>query len=103
MKIKVCPDFESTGLWGEDEMMIEYEELFMTKELIEKFKAWINFYDNKCHDHNYNFVEGSEIELNRRGKELAAELKICNPMVEIEYMGETPEAMLEPVAINNLS
>lgn len=103
MKIKVCPDFESTGLWNEDETMAEYEDIFVPNELIAKFKDWIDFYDKKCHDYNYNFLEGSEEELNHRGVELAKELKKANPMLDIEYVGEAPECMLEPIVIDNLS
>jgi hypothetical protein len=48
--IVVMADFSSTGLWRKGKksicgLMIEYEDLGLSKNLIKQFKAWANAYD----------------------------------------------------------
>ena len=101
MKVRVSPDFCSTGLWGEDDGMIEFNEIDLPADLIKEIKSWIDFYDEECHDDDFNFKDdGVDIELNDRGRRIARKIKLLHPEIEVEYFGEIADDMLNPEPIN---
>lgn len=101
MKLKICPDFESSGIWDSDEMMVEFEDIHLPHELVREFKAWLEFYEEKCHDKDYAFLENSAYAhtLNEWGLALARKVKAVYPGDEVVYVGEVEDAMLEPVEV----
>lgn len=92
MKIKVMPDFCSSGIWNAaGGGMIEYEDLKMPNDLIKDFEAWIDYYD-KSWDKNYSKPNPIRAKnFNRVGKELAQRLKNLHTNLEIYYVGENED------------
>jgi len=88
--IKVFPDFCSSGIWGHpDGVMIDFEELSISKELQKEFEDWINFYDDECTGRpSYCLLKKKEKVLNKRGIELARKLKQELPNKTVYYWPE---------------
>lgn len=95
MRIKVSPDICSTGLWDEDEVMIEYEDLNLPEELAAAFKSWIEFYDKECLDEDYNFKPSMSKQMNEIGRNLAKKLKMVRSEDEIMYQGEDGKSVFD--------
>lgn len=103
MKIKVCPDFCSTGLWNEDDggTMLEFEELGLPKELQDEIDEWLKFYD-KCHDKKlFSFIATVKRtkQLNDKGLKIAKQIKKLRHSDVVVYMGETKGKMLKEKVI----
>jgi len=93
------PDFESTGLWNQEDrgIMFEFEELYLSEELQVEFLNWIEFYDN-----NYDFVHSilnQSEKTNEMGLQLAKKIKELFPDDYVEYVGEDTKKILEPIEI----
>lgn len=104
MKIQVCPDFCSSGLWDEDEggVMVDYEDLGLPQYLIKDFEDWIEYYDGKCHEHDkYTFIPGMGKVLNERGLALAMHLKTLKSNLVVLYRGEDEDGVWDPVEIKS--
>jgi hypothetical protein len=102
MRIRVCPDFNSTGLWDEDNggVMLEYEDLDIPQYLIDDFKDWIRYYSDRCHEHDkYTFIPGMGKVLNERGLALALHLKTLKPHLVILFWGEDEDGIWDPKEI----
>jgi hypothetical protein len=103
-EITVMADFSSSGLWVSNQgHMIEYEDLNLSKELINEFENWIEFYDCKCHTPDLTFKSEMAKEFNTIGKELAKKLKKLFPNMKIIYKGETDSGMLNGEEVLNIS
>ena len=104
MKLKVMPDFCSSGIWNcDNECMVDFDELNLPKDLVEDILCWIDFYDDECHEHeNFSFIadEYKTDRLNKWGYKLAYSIKELYPNFDIVYIGENKENILEPITIN---
>ena len=104
-KILVFPDFCSSGLWdGSDKhhVMIEYEDLGLSRKLIKEFKHWVNdMYDAGYRHRNYDGLRKKAVmPVYREGLRLAGEIKKLVPKTEVEYWGELYRCELKKVKIN---
>jgi len=99
MKIRIMPDFESTGLWNQEDrgVMFEFEDLYLPKELQVEFSNWIEFYDNN-YDLDHSILNQSE-KMNEMGLELAKKIKALYPDDYVEYVGEDSKKVLKPIEI----
>ena len=80
--------------------MIEFTTLDLPSDLIKEIQNWISFYDEECHDDDFNFKGSGEVELNERGMKIAQKIKELHPTDDVEYFGEIEDDMLDPVTIN---
>ena len=93
MRLRVMPDFTSSGIWGEDQdgketCMVDFDELGISKELEQEFEKWIYFYDS-CFDKDYSFFKPGKAKIvNETGFELAKKLKREFPNTEIWFWEE---------------
>ena len=88
-EILIMPDFCSTGIWdGTDGIMIDYEDLNLSKELIQQFIKWINFYD-AGYKKDYSGLKKQTIKpMNIEGMRLAKEIKKLYPFDKVIYKAE---------------
>jgi hypothetical protein len=98
-RIRIMPDFASTGLWDQTKQpmktcggMIEYDELKLSRELIKEFKVWIEYYEDSF-DSNYSIKPGRARWFNRIGKGLAQKVKDKFPQTIVTYWGETSQGL----------
>jgi hypothetical protein len=96
-KITIMPDVCSSGLWeSKAGVMLEYEDITTTPELIKEIKAWIEFYDRECLTRpDYDFVSEKALELNDRGLEIAKKVKQLNPDSIVGYVGESKNCIFD--------
>jgi hypothetical protein len=103
-KLKVMPDFMSSGIWNMEwpdkrGLMIGYENLKISKNLIKEFEAWIRYYDT-CFKSDYStFKKNKSKKLNDWGRQLATKLKKELPTVHVEYVGEDEMGIFNPEEI----
>lgn len=87
MKIKVMPDFSSSGLWNlEDEgVMIELDEVPDLPELLKlRIEKWIRLYGELCPDGDWiNDMAKLEL-LNSETMMIGVQLKKLNPEWHVE-------------------
>jgi len=88
--IVVMPDFCSSGLWnGKDGIMIDYEELNLSKQLIKDFSNWINYLYDKGYKKDYSGLRNNWVAtVYEEGFRLAKELKKLFPDIKIIYKSE---------------
>ena len=88
--IKVMPDFCSSGIWDyRTGVMIDYEDLSISKDLKKAFKDWIEFYDTKCTSkRTYCVLKSKEQILNKKGRELSCRLKKELPKTDVYHFAE---------------
>jgi hypothetical protein len=87
--LKVMADFTSSGIWNdEDNVMVDYDELKISPELVKQFEAWIDFYDTCFKSDFFTFKKGKAKKMNEMGMWLAKELKKEMPKVVIYYWEE---------------
>lgn len=88
--IKVMFDFCSSGIWNlKNGVMIDYDEINISKELEKNFETWIDETDTEHTDRETYFVkQNSEDIVNNRGRELARRLKREKPEFTIYYVPE---------------
>lgn len=100
MKLKIMPEFSSSGIWDLDRggTMVDYDKLKLSESLIEEFEGWIKFYDDSFEGEYDHMKKGSEY-LNRKGRQLARMIKSLFPHAVIMYWGEDEKGLLEPVEI----
>ena len=95
------PDFSSSGIWDEDDcgIMIELEDLNIPYLLKLMFIDWIELYE-ECWDHSYTFMYDEKSKLmNKRGLQLAKQLKKYYKDVKIIYKGESDAGLHGDVEI----
>lgn len=88
--IRIFPDFSSSGIWENAPRytMIEYEELKLSKELINEFKEWIDYYEDSF-DETYSKPDAKRAKIfNQTGIKLAKKIKQLYPKCHIEYWAE---------------
>ena len=90
-KIKVMPEFESTGIWDyETDEMLDLLVLDLSENLIHTLDSWTEFYE-ECFVNNGTYdtmIPDKCLELNSRGLEIAKRIKVLYPNIEVVYMGE---------------
>lgn len=100
-KLKVMADFCSSGIWDKDTgIMVEYEDLDITEKLCLDFKEWIFFYDNSCPPPRCTLKADHVKALNSLGRSLAVELSRQLKEVEVFFVGEDENKMLEEEKIS---
>jgi|WetSurMetagenome_2_1015567.scaffolds.fasta_scaffold1223865_1 hypothetical protein len=100
-KLLVTPEICSTGIWDGVEGMIEFKELELPHNLQKEFEEWINYYDIECHKTRHFLFDGSKAEeLNKRGRDLALNLKKIYPDVIVAYRGEDNIGVVPDIIIN---
>ena len=102
-KIKVMPDFCSSGIWENDfprhVCMIDYEDLGLPRKLVKEFEAWIELYDRGSR-RNYDGLRQKAVPvIYREGLRLAREIKRLFPKVEVEYWAELGRCKLKKMKI----
>ena len=99
MRIRVMPEFCSTGLWDLDHknMMIDFEELKIPKDLIQEIEKWIDDYDFN-YDLDKNYMKDANL-MNEEGMKIARKLKYIFPDIYIEYKGENNDGLMESIII----
>lgn len=99
--IKIMPDFCSSGIWdNKSGIMIEFEDLAISKKLKKDFENWIQYYDDKCTSKKtYCVLKSKEQILNNKGRELAHKLKKEHINLEVWYLPEYNGYIGEPEKI----
>jgi hypothetical protein len=78
-KLRVLADVECSGIWEIEppaipearHIPLDYDELNLPQELVDKFDAWIESYEQYIYDRNHFNLE----KFNKTGKQIAKELK----------------------------
>jgi len=95
-KIKVMPDFTSSGIWNDKTgVMIDYEDLPISKQLANEFENWITFYDDCFEEDFTTFKPGKSKEMNEIGMKLAKKLKEELPNYEISFWEENESGIIK--------
>jgi hypothetical protein len=99
--IKVMPDFSSSGLWDENDngVMIEIEDLDLPPNLVLLFFDWIELFEEGW-DRDYSRMDKNKADaMNKRGLELARDLKKIYPNTRVTYCGETFDCHVLPLIV----
>lgn len=96
LKIKIMPDFFSTGIWNKTNgIMIEFESLGLDSDLCKEFENWIKFYSKSTNELGV-LNKNAVYELNKMGLSLSKKIKQARPSDEIFYVGENEKGILKP-------
>lgn len=89
-KLRVMADYHSSGIWVIEPMlgfrhgMISHEDLGLLANLSNKFKKWIETYNARLNNQDFDIKE-----FDHKGLELAKELKsFVGPSIYVEYEPE---------------
>ena len=92
----VMPEICCSGIFNEDLIPIDFNEIELPNTLKEELKSWVIFYDNDCHTpRHFQFKKEMANELNKRGRNLAKKIKALYPEIRVLYRGEIDGDMLD--------
>jgi hypothetical protein len=111
MRLKIMPDFCSSGIWklnkkNKEICMCEFDELNLPNQLIKEFEAWVKFYDLSFSrkvpaSKRYTHPMKSRVKaINEKGLVLAQWVKKLFPKAYVEYWGEDEKGMLRKKEIH---
>jgi hypothetical protein len=94
--VKIMPDFSSSGIWDlKDGIMIEHEDLKLSRKLSKEFDEWIYYYDVSHKKDFLGLKKGKAEKLNTWGRALAKKIKKLHPKLRVEYMGEDEKTVFD--------
>jgi hypothetical protein len=87
MTIRVRPALASTGLWDDQNNMIDPTEAGLPEELVRDLGSWIDFFEYDCFEPGeLKLIPEKAFELHDWGKRLTARIKELRPALDIIYI-----------------
>lgn len=87
MTIRVKAGFSATGLWDEQDNMIDPVEAGLSPELVDELNAWVEFFSYECFEPGeLTMIPEKSVELHARGRSLTERIKESQPTLSITYV-----------------
>lgn len=89
--VRVMADHMSSGLWGNQGMMLEPGVVTLTPQLEVRLAAWVSNYNKNCKDYLSNAVDSDEFDWDKHsadGLAIAKAIKAELPDWKVVYFDE---------------
>jgi hypothetical protein len=87
MTIRVRAGFSATGLWDDQNNMIDPVEAGIPVDLVAELSAWIEFFSYECFEPGeLTMIPEKAVELHARGRGLTERIKESQPTLDINYV-----------------